>query len=474
MGSCAHCVLDDGEGNVPSSSRQRLCDCDRHRSPGTVALILSEGNAQGHAFVRRMEDIVRGIVEARRNRRRGMKPMKRKFKSDEDRDSDDCLRTSLQEEVEQIMASVLANIRIARVSDLEALEHALQYILPGLAESLSGYSRGQPLEDDVTSSLDPTQISIKGDPVRSAPLRLIILDSLPAVFYAEQLASMNAMVARSKALCNISDGLKRVASVGRNEDGTGGAAVIVVNHVSDAFEKDVAFLQAVAATATTAGRAESRSNTTSTSTSQSQSSQSRRSGPPPRPPRNEPPPLIFAQQAPFFSGLLSSFHGSRIDDGHSTQLQLAPPRSEGFPTLKQAALGQVWNNCINARIMINKTGAYVHLPPRMRAEHNGKSTPLPLCKLSVVFAPHLPPNEAALVIAQQGICSLSISDVQGHLVHPRRERDDDYHGDDTAQPHTQRSRRFSEEEDAVWTQFDRDVKGEDLEAVMGQFEAEEE
>ncbi|CAO1626032.1 unnamed protein product [Sympodiomycopsis kandeliae] len=488
-------------------------ECQCNTSPGNVVLLLSDGNSQGAAYVKRMTDITRTIArEIYSTKSPSSASKKRKaYEDGESRSSSfrntasnmgtnsvkaegqECpvgLDTEVADQSEELVAQMLENIQLASIRDLDALDHALQYIVPGFARQLinepiaseaykTSQSSSYPSTPLPTSVRPQSQSEASQTSTSRPPLRLIILDSLPALYYATPPTSMNAMVARSRSLCRISDSLKCLASIGQQQDGSGGSAVLVVNHVSDAFDKEIALIRSAYNSNNTAAYSSYGSN--------SDASQKTRQAP-----RYHEPPLVFAQQAPFISGLLDSFHCSRLlvstdgvnsgqDDNFKdvlpSHLQLVPPRSEGFPSLKQASLGQVWNNCINARIMLNKTGAYVKTPATGGGHRGSRQRPSisPLRKASLVFAPYAGPGEIAFVTCHSGIRSLSSDQVKQHLTVPPREEecneDDENIKQEVGIQSDPGGKTLSEDEEAVWTQFDLDVKGEDLEAVMGEFDS---
>lgn len=172
------------------------------------------------------------------------------------------------------LKQLLDNIHTSRVSDIEACEHALAYVVPPMLERANMQnSNGDAAEGSATT-----------------PIRLLIIDSLTALLRGDTERSSSGLAMRSRHICTIADRLKALAA-------EFDLAVVVVNQVKDVF------------------------------------------GPEPLPPGTQSayqvddvlPPMLYATQARHFSG-----------------------QSPGL--LKEAALGIVWANAVNTRIMLSRTG----------------------------------------------------------------------------------------------------------------------
>lgn len=448
---------------------------------------------------------------------------------------------SSSEQVEDNDAGVevkqlLRNVHIASIRDLDALDHVLEYTLPGLAHRLLEEQRDGMMDPSSSSSAPMASSSLGPRP----PLRLVILDNLPSLFYAAQPTSgnKNLMFSRGMSLNGIADSLKRIARIGsgldlsppplKNEfkgdadaaiklealaenkieedviDGTprqedwprlpqehqlpvsGGSAVVVINHVSDAFERDLQSMRDIAIT----------------------SSDSSRRGPTTR---SGEPPLAYAEQAPYFSGLMDSFssatsltdasssedgpkpaatHGPFATRGMSMLLQEMDPLEGGNTGAKQAALGHVWNNCINARVMLCKTGRRVR---REAIDDEGEShgtqrgtqttvlreLGLPLMQASLVFSPDSAPSSSLgdvqlchYVLTSSGLHGLPTEVVQKTLLPRSHDRDEpeeeENEPDIKIEPP---SKRWKKEESFGDSAMQGVLGGQDLEAIMGAFES---
>ncbi|WFC96507.1 DNA repair protein rhp57 [Malassezia brasiliensis] len=234
----------------------------------------------------------------------------------------------------QAMRTMLRNVTIACAFTFESAQHVLCYTLPGLLERTHTHQR---------DAHDPP------------PIALVVLDSVPPLLQDDSLqeeeprSATAAHTLRAARLHALAEWLRRIAAGAHASDAatTRPLAVVVVNHVSDAFEHDQALVRHAHALRTSEDTAFS--------------------------PRYAPDPahllpLPYATQAAHFSGLLASVQ--RGDDA-----------------LKTAQLGLVWANCVNARFLVS------HTPQRGTAR-----------RLAVVFAPHAPAGHAAyFAITPRGI-----------------------------------------------------------------------
>lgn len=327
-------------------------DADSHPQPGSVALMLSEGDAQCSLFVQRMVQIAEDVVRTRFHHRQQCgeqsmhsipssghqpveRPTKKRRRSDAQEDASGKAKQEEEEDraVEQATEQFLRNIHLASIRDMDALEHVLDYTIPALAHRLSPRSGPTP-PPAPSPSPSPSQ--------PPPPLKLIILDNLPSLLYATHPSSLNAIVARSRSLCTTSDALKRLAA-------SEGCAILVVNHVSDVFDRDLEAVKAVAQASMQGTQNKPRG---------------RGGGGHPQ----QQPPLAYSQQAPFFSGLLHSYttteHTLRMANEGADPEEHEPLTEESIAAqaaqaAKQAALGHVWNNCVNARVMLCRTRVVV-------------------------------------------------------------------------------------------------------------------
>ena len=116
---------------------------------------------------------------------------------------------------------LLDNIHTNLCKDIEALDHALSFVLPALL-------RGR-LSSDTSPLLGQQPPAINHG---AKPIRLLILDSIAALLRGE--AAFNSTSAgltqRSRQLCIIADKLKAIAV-------QFSLAVVVINQVSDVFAR---------------------------------------------------------------------------------------------------------------------------------------------------------------------------------------------------------------------------------------------
>ncbi|KAI9635961.1 putative RAD57 protein [Dioszegia hungarica] len=328
-----------------------------------------------------------------------------------------------------------------RVADVEELEDVLSYGVPALLERGRGGpgkrgSRlmGSPTEEDEAEREKGTQAGpsalgaqrpgisnpllapsprINRHPARTSlpaptshrappapkPIRLLILDSLAALLRGAETSfssSRAGLTARSRHLCSVGDKLKALAVEYE-------LAVVVINQVSDVFGKQS--YPSTSTDDTPPGPAGTYANGNgngngngyrSTPSQHPTSSQSLThdqawyaAGPD--------PPMLYATQARWFSG-------------------------QGSSGKKEAALGIVWANAINTRVMLSRTGRRRVLKPEekgdqadvpfaeMRAdgddegEGNGERTLIRRAHL--IFSPFAPPGTIDFVIRGSGVRAL--------------------------------------------------------------------
>ncbi|SNX87171.1 related to DNA repair/recombination protein Rec2 [Melanopsichium pennsylvanicum] len=135
---------------------------------------------------------------------------------------------------------ILRNLHVACVADVEALEHALKYSLPGLIARLSTNKNSQDFVRHAASS----------------EIGIIVIDNLPSLFQQDPVAGdIDSLVQRSKMLVEIAEALNHLARPitfrvsphanfvsSSSSSALSDRVVLIVNHVSDAFgvDKDVA------------------------------------------------------------------------------------------------------------------------------------------------------------------------------------------------------------------------------------------
>ncbi|KAJ1026972.1 hypothetical protein NDA16_002265 [Ustilago loliicola] len=244
---------------------------------------------------------------------------------------------------------VLRNLHVACVADVEALEHALKYSLPGLISRLAKSSYKQLSRS--RQGLGPT-----------AEIGIVVVDNLPSLFQEDPVAGdIDSLVQRSKMLVEIAEALKRLAAVQHqgpryDEIASSGRAVLILNHVSDAFgiDKEIA----------------RRFVFDSADRVRLHRLQRQGGGPvsgqlPESVYPDHPAAMDYATQSAFVSGLLASVPptlaeaiGARADVGGSSNkdgpLYVLNP--------KIAQLGQTWTNLINVRLFLSKTRGRVAMP----------------------------------------------------------------------------------------------------------------
>ncbi|PWN96536.1 P-loop containing nucleoside triphosphate hydrolase protein [Tilletiopsis washingtonensis] len=329
--------------STPSSS-SAAGRAARWHAPQGVAYLSTSGLASASALVRRLVEISDHSVLA------SLRPSSSAASSGAGAGRAKQARPSVYEaeEVELARERMLANVHLACVGDGEALEHALLYTLPALIHRCSS---------DAKDAAAAQQREEGGG--GAAEIGLIIIDDLPALFQEDNNSgSMSSLVARSRMLFELADRLKVLAHCGGREDASTVSstsaehtattpkrrpiAVVVVNHVSDVFERERAL-------AISSGR-ELLSLSSSAPASRSIADLPRTL----RTAREAglDAPLAFVQQAATFSGLYATNDAllealRRGEDARG--IDAATSR------LKQAALGLPWVNGINTRLLLSKS-----------------------------------------------------------------------------------------------------------------------
>jgi hypothetical protein len=226
------------------------------------------------------------------------------------------------------VSRMLKNIHIAPTPNLAMLERFLEQDLPGLSRRLrtsAPHTNGE----------------------RPPPLGLIVIDELPSLLSETHNSSIDGMMRRSRTLCGIADHLKIVAAP---EGSHAGAAVLVVNHVTEAGDSTRQLID-------TYQRA--LFGDVGSATVEEDSNQL----------------VDFEGQAAHSNGLAlslckmdcaaSSGEGAFVDEG-DTQ---AWTRASG----KVAQLGPIWTNCVNARLLLVRTSQKVAITPQ--SEISERSAP---------------------------------------------------------------------------------------------------
>ncbi|SPO38249.1 uncharacterized protein PSFLO_03726 [Pseudozyma flocculosa] len=302
-----------------------------------IAYITSGGHSAAQAFVRRAVEVADSAV---RKRLRNAAASAESCPNQQDEDA----------AVDQAKGQLLANMHIACVNDVEALDHALKFTLPGL------FARTH--QPAATPSVRCAHTSSAGQSGQQAPIGLVIVDSLPPLFHEDSATqSMDNLVHRSRALVEISDSLKRLAGSSPGpygqRAGTMGAAVVVLNHVSDAFdaEKEIAnrFVFSSSDRLRAARKGINTPNDAARDVWEADAMLA-------------PMALPYAEQGAFFTGLLASVPPT-LAETLSLVEPLRTPSSSGNLSSTQlyalqpktAQLGHVWANSINVRLMLSKT-----------------------------------------------------------------------------------------------------------------------
>ena len=241
------CLLDNGDG---------------HR----VSILTTQGESSARRMVDRMVEIADKVIR------------------------EQCA-ARMHVDVGSIISNMLANVTVAHAVSYDAVEHILNYTLPG-------------------------HIS------RSGPISLFVLDNVASIMSDDVLGI--ATVPRQMRVHGIADALKRLAAGGT---GSPPMAILVTNQVGDAFPHECALVE----------RAYAAGELPAPSTSA-----------PAAGPFLEPEqvlPLCALEQIAHISGLYASVpHGG---EGHVVT-------RVADSALKTAQLGPAWANLVNARWMISR------------------------------------------------------------------------------------------------------------------------
>ncbi|WVQ80418.1 hypothetical protein IAT38_002523 [Cryptococcus sp. DSM 104549] len=271
---------------------------------------------------------------------------------------------------------LLDEVLTTRATDVDALIHALNYAIPALLDSR--------LPRPSTTASSPSR---RQAPAHPLPIRLLIIDSLTALFRGGSnspsdkptATSSVSLTERSKQLNVITDLVKHIAV---HYD----LAVVVINQVSDVFSRAPSGTSApsVLGTPPSSGWAQTQPFGPSMGGGD--------------------PPMLYATQARWFSG-----------------------QSETLK--KEASLGLVWANVVNVRIMLSRTGrrrmlhqsdlrpAKRRRPSDSQPEGEGLASlgmdvavdevkPTLLRRMHVVFSPFGPSGTVDYAITPSGVHSL--------------------------------------------------------------------
>lgn len=297
--------------------------------PGrAVAIITTHGRSAARHMVRRMVDITRNLVRSW-------------YLQHVDLTGDE-----MDSRVDMAVEKVLANVFLACALTFESVEHVLCYTLPGLMTRMR-----------TTTTLT---------------MPLIVIDSIPPLFQEDAMDPDQEMAkhhsVRAARLHALAQWLKRLATGTPTES----AAVVVTNHVKDAFASDTALVRhALAQAHLPLSNPDAPSQCISA----------------------EAPPVLFGLQAAHFQGLLACIPS------------VAPfPSEANLPALKSAQLGLVWSNCINARYLM-----------AVMAEPHGIATASAPRRFRTVFAPTCPSAapEVEFLVTRAGIHASAVQDLDG-------------------------------------------------------------
>ncbi|GAC97830.1 RAD57 protein [Pseudozyma hubeiensis SY62] len=306
--------------------------------------ITSGGERAAHSIVNRALELTSFAIKERFDRKHPSTAGDTQSSQDTDLER----RALLARAQELGRERVLANLHVACVADIEALEHALRYSLPGLISRLS---------------------SRKAGPTTSSDVGLVVIDNLPSLFQEDAVAAtdIDSLVQRSKMLVEIADSLKRIAAgqqPSAPRQGSQERAVLVLNHVSDAFGVDKEIARRFvfdSADRIRLHRSQTRRSDPSASSSEQQaSSSSSYAGL-----YDQPLAMDVASQSAFVSGLLASVPPTLAEAIGARALDESRSSNDGpLYTLhpRTAQLGHTWTNLINVRLFLSKTRGRICLP----------------------------------------------------------------------------------------------------------------
>lgn len=289
----------------------------------SVALITTKGGSSAQHMVNRMVEMARELLHAWFDKQGTF------------------TQSYVDKQTEEGIMLLLENVSIACTFTFESAEHVLCYTLPGFISR---------------RKMTPRFVE------------LIVLDSVPPLlqedvqehFGSESTASLHSV--RAFRLHALSSWLKRLAAGTENSSAI---AVIVTNHVHDAFAQDVTLAEGALACGELPYSVKDPDFSYSSG-------------------KTRPLPLEYTLQAAHFSGLLAHVP---YKENYSSKNQFQVERD-----LKSAQLGLVWSNCVNARFLLTRVRGAA------RSLHG-------LRRFRVVFSPTCtePPQEVQFSISRKGI-----------------------------------------------------------------------
>ncbi|KAK0555764.1 DNA repair protein rhp57 [Tilletia horrida] len=311
--TAVHTILGIDAGSI-------LDPWDPATRPKGVAILTSQGEATASSLIKRIVELADALPQCRH------------------------LNSSGQDNHVNL---VLRNIHIACLQDADALEHALAFTLPGLENRLQ--AQCQP---------------------HIGPLALVIIEGLP-VFLQDDAVDLNKVQGRqtrTRLLCSIADRLRSLCHSPRlttrhseaDQVDYYGPAVLVSNHVSDAFERETAIVRAALQEGCIPvhdlefGVGEGYGAPSANLMTSADA--------------GDEPPLAVDLQSQHFTGLLSTIPTSvgatglrpqRDNSGQDLPFQLHDFARALKGRLKIAQLGNVWANCVNTRLVLSRTARRV-------------------------------------------------------------------------------------------------------------------
>ncbi|PWZ03840.1 P-loop containing nucleoside triphosphate hydrolase protein [Testicularia cyperi] len=270
---------------------------------------------------------------------------------------------------------ILANLHIACVADIEALDHAVKYSLPATITKIAEQRQDEkPFDTDM---------------VLPEPVGVIVVDNVPSLFQEDPVASdIDSLAQRSKMLAQVADALKQLNA---------GRAVIVINHVIDAFGADKDFARRFVLEGAQRIRI-SRPRDPAQRTAQGASGTAEQNGVRPSVSvPDHPAPLGYVAQSAFFNGLVASIPPTLAEtismSAHSRASVGGAGEANESPLYvlspKTAQLGHNWINNVNVRLYLSKTRGRVPDPSVVSQQSNSdtasKARLLTVRKAAVVF-----------------------------------------------------------------------------------------
>ncbi|UZJ57493.1 hypothetical protein CBS101457_006813 [Exobasidium rhododendri] len=389
----------------------------------SVVFINSGGDTTSRQIIRRMDQMLRIMVEerwvqSRRSSSRKKSTKRPRREGDVGRSSgtfleeEDCAST-LRDAMDQAQKQLWENVHLSSPKDYESLEHVVTYQLPVLSSRIRRQSK--------------------------VPIGLVIIDDLPSFFIEENDDAATQgkegwIVKRSRLLCEISDKLKRFAVSCCGDDKTisspfSSTAIMVMNQVIDTFASNAEVLR----TAVIGSRSIHMESFLQGSTR---------------------PVLSSSVQEGFYNGVLASVDAFAIEEA---QLRLSQSKKENQishdkeeeevlqfvkSASKMASLGHTWANCINVRIMLAHTKRQVHVK-QDRGEGGGRWKRFTLRRAVSVINPFARAGEGGdfcveYIIQERGFVSLSNC----------------------------RIRTVLDDEEQLWSSFDNEISTADLSSLM--------